>query len=163
MNGVEASWTELNPRNLFSSRGMASASNNAARKVVELQEHYSSRPGPDCLTHFYKRLFVTLRECGAQGRMKNCMEVACTVLCTVVVLVLAEIKCDNGGKLSSAMEVNKTNLMFSEVAKHCSNTSAKKLPEMRRQTRACLRLLSLPNSPQPALSRTLPTGSTPWW
>ena len=31
------------------------------------------------------------------------------------------------------MEVTKTKLMFHEVAKHCSNTSAKKLPEMRRQ------------------------------
>ena len=44
MYGVEEGWTELNPRvegqamNLFSSRGMASASNIPAMKVVELQK-----------------------------------------------------------------------------------------------------------------------------
>ena len=77
---MEESWTELNPRienlamNLFSSRGMASASNSSARKVVKLQE-------------------MTLCECSAPGKMQICVEVACTMLCTIVVLVLANIKC----------------------------------------------------------------------
>ena len=50
----------------------------------------------------------------------------------MVVLVLAKIMRDNGAKLSTAMEVTKTKLMFREVAKHC-NTSAKKLPGIRGQ------------------------------
>jgi hypothetical protein len=92
---VEESWAELNLRienlamNLFSSRGMASASNSSARKVVELQE-------------------VMICECRAPGKMQICVEVACTVLCTMVVLVLARIKIDNRAKLSTAMEVMKT-------------------------------------------------------
>jgi hypothetical protein len=137
MYGVEEDWTELNPRNsavsVFSSRGMVSASYTAARKVVELQKHCSSRPSFDCLTHFYKRLCVTVCECRAPGSQQTCVEVACTMLCTMVVLVLAKIQSDNGAELGTAMEVTKTKLMFSEVAKHCSNTSAKKFPEIRRQ------------------------------
>ena len=85
---------------------MASASNSFARKVVELQE-------------------VTICECRAPGKMQTCMEVACTVLCTMVVLMLAKIQSDNGAKLSPAMKVTKTKLMFHEVVKYC-NTSVMK-------------------------------------
>ena len=96
MHVVEEGWTELNPRNsavkVFSRKGMASASNSAARKVVELQEHCSSRPSFDCLTHFYKRLCGTVCECRAPGSQQTCIDMACTVLYTMVVLVLAKIQ-----------------------------------------------------------------------
>ena len=73
--------------NMFFSRGMASASNSSARKVVELQE-------------------VMLCERIAPGKMQTCAEVACTVLCTLVVLVLAKIQSDNGAKLGSVIALD---------------------------------------------------------
>ena len=89
----EEDWTEANLwvvllMSLNTSRGKAMASNSSARKVVELQE-------------------VTLCECRAPGKMQICVEVACTMLCTMVVLVMAKIKINSRPKLSTAMEVTK--------------------------------------------------------
>ena len=40
--------------------------------------------------------------------MQTCVDVACTMLCTMVVLLLAKIKINSRPKLSTAMEVTKT-------------------------------------------------------
>ena len=90
---VQESWAEANLRvgnlamNLSSSRGMTTASDSSARKMVELNEEM-------------------LCECRAPEKIQICVEVACNVLCTMVVLVLAKIKIDNRARTQDLADLH---------------------------------------------------------